>query len=239
MTNQLRLSPGGAPSGPSLPSCSNVEGVSTRRVDDLVLQRFGCEGISKSQVSRICAELDGVVASFLERPLDGSAYRYLWRRLTQRVREEGRIAQVSVVVPLPSTPTARRGAGQRRTSEDGAVWISPRAGGARSPAWKIRDQGLRPIATVFGGVLAALRTHFMESPERVPNDAADALVATTVPPSALRCTPSTPAWWSNWTSASPRPRRCSTRRRRRSWSSRPARSRTGSRSGRTTPQERT
>ena len=75
-----------------------VEGVSTRRVDDLV-RSLGCEGISKSQVSRICAELDSVVTSFLERPLDGGPYRYLWLdALTQRVREEGRIAQVSVVV---------------------------------------------------------------------------------------------------------------------------------------------
>ena len=40
-----------------------VEGVSTRRVDDLV-RSLGCEGISKSQVSRICTELDGVVKSF-------------------------------------------------------------------------------------------------------------------------------------------------------------------------------
>ena len=47
-----------------------VEGVSTRRVDDLV-KALGCEGISKSQVSRICGELDRVVDSFLDRPLDG------------------------------------------------------------------------------------------------------------------------------------------------------------------------
>ena len=72
-----------------------VEGVSTRRVGDLV-RSLGCEGISKSQVSRICSELDTVVTSFLERPLDGGPYRYLWLdALTQRVREEGRIAQVS------------------------------------------------------------------------------------------------------------------------------------------------
>ena len=75
-----------------------VEGVSTRRVDDLV-RSLGCEGISKSQVSRICSELDTVVTSFLGRPLDSGPYRYLWLdALTQRVREEGRIAQVSVVV---------------------------------------------------------------------------------------------------------------------------------------------
>ena len=54
-----------------------VEGVSTRRVDDLV-KALGCEGISKSQVSRICGELDRVVDSFLDRPLDGGAYCYLW-----------------------------------------------------------------------------------------------------------------------------------------------------------------
>ena len=53
-----------------------VEGVSTRRVDDLV-KALGCEGISKSQVSRICQELDVVVDGFLGRPLDGGPYPYL------------------------------------------------------------------------------------------------------------------------------------------------------------------
>ena len=75
-----------------------VEGVSTRRVDDLV-KALGCEGISKSQVSRICQELDEVVESFLGRSLDGMAYSYLWLDgLTQKVRESGRIVNVSVVV---------------------------------------------------------------------------------------------------------------------------------------------
>ena len=50
-----------------------VEGVSTRRVDDLV-KALGCEGISKSQVSRICQELDVVVDGFMGRPLDGGPY---------------------------------------------------------------------------------------------------------------------------------------------------------------------
>ena len=64
-----------------------MEGVSTRRVDDLV-KALGCEGISKSQVSRICQELDGVVESFLGRPLVGGSYPYLWLdALTQKVRE--------------------------------------------------------------------------------------------------------------------------------------------------------
>ena len=75
-----------------------VEGVSTRRVEDLV-QALGCEGISKSQVLRICSELDAVVDSFLGRPLDGGPYPYLWLdALTQKVREDGRIVNVSVAV---------------------------------------------------------------------------------------------------------------------------------------------
>ena len=68
-----------------------VEGVSTRRVDDLI-QALGCDGISSSQVSRICEQLDEVVESFLGRPLDGGPYPYVWLDgLTQQVREGGRI----------------------------------------------------------------------------------------------------------------------------------------------------
>ncbi len=72
--------------------------MSTRRVDDLV-KALRCDGISKSQVSRICRKLDGVVDSFLDRPLDGGPYCYLrLDALTRKVREEGRIANVSVAV---------------------------------------------------------------------------------------------------------------------------------------------
>ena len=177
-----------------------VEGVSTRRVDDLV-RSLGCEGISKSQVSRICAELDSVVTSFLERPLDGGPYRYLWLdALTQRVREEGRIAQVSVVVA-----TAVNADGKREvlgidvgTSEDGAFWLSFLRGlvarGLSGVELVTSDahQGLRAaIATVFGGTSwqpcgvsphprVGCRTHFMRNLlTRVPKSA-EALVATTV-----------------------------------------------------------
>ena len=117
------------------------EGVSTRRVDDLV-KALGCEGISKSQVSRICQELDVVVDGFMGRPLGGGPYPYLWLdALTQKVREDGRIVNVSVVVA-----TAVNGEGKREiigmdvgTSEDGAFWLAflrslsargPRRGGA-------------------------------------------------------------------------------------------------------------
>ena len=53
-----------------------VHGVSTRSVDDLV-KAMGMEGISKSQVSRLCGEIDERVQRFLHRPLEGE-WPYLW-----------------------------------------------------------------------------------------------------------------------------------------------------------------
>ena len=148
-----------------------VEGVSTRRVDDLV-KALGCEGISKSQVSRICQELDGVVEDFLGRPLDGGSYPYLWLdALTQKVREAGRIVNVSVVVA-----TAVNSEGRREivgmdvgTSEDGAFWLAflrslvTRGLGGVDLVVSDAHQGLRDaIATVFGGASwQRCRTHFM------------------------------------------------------------------------------
>ena len=103
-----------------------VEGVSTRRVDDLI-KALGCDGISSSQVSRICVQLDEVVESFLGRPLDSGPYPYVWLDgLTQKVREGGRIVNVCVVVA-----TGVNADGQREilgldvgTSEDGAFWLA-------------------------------------------------------------------------------------------------------------------
>lgn len=84
-----------------------VEGVSTRRVDDLV-KAMGIDGISASEVSRMAAELDAKVTEFRERPLDG-LYRYLWiDALTQRVREGGRVVNVSAVVAVAVNVEGRR-----------------------------------------------------------------------------------------------------------------------------------
>ena len=148
-----------------------VEGVSTRRVEDLI-QALGCDGISKSQVSRICQELDGVVQSFLGRPLDSGPYRYLWLdALTQKVREDGRIVNVSVVVA-----TAVNREGKREvlgidvgTSEDGAFWLAflrslvARGLGGVQLVASDAHQGLKDaIATVFAGASwQRCRTHFM------------------------------------------------------------------------------
>jgi putative transposase len=72
-----------------------LEGVSTRRVSDLV-KAMGIDGISKSQVSRLAADLDAKVAEFRNRPLDADPYRYLWiDALCQKVREGGRVVNVS------------------------------------------------------------------------------------------------------------------------------------------------
>lgn len=103
-----------------------VEGVSTRRVDDLV-KAMGMEGISKSEVSRIAADLDDKVKEFRERLLDQGPYRYLWiDALTQRVREGGRVVNVSVVVATVVNREGRREiAGfDIITTEDTAGWTA-------------------------------------------------------------------------------------------------------------------
>src|ERR1700716_3016693 len=74
-----------------------VQGVSTRSVDDLV-QAMGMSGISKSQVSRLCAEIDDKVKAFLARPIEGD-WPYLWIDATYvKVRQNGRIVSVAVIV---------------------------------------------------------------------------------------------------------------------------------------------
>ena len=63
------------------------------------VQTLGIERLSKSQVSAMAQELDPMVASFRNRPLDPAGYHYLWvDALTQRVREDGRIVNVCAVV---------------------------------------------------------------------------------------------------------------------------------------------
>ena len=73
-----------------------VQGISTRSVENLV-QAMGMTGISKSQVSRLCEDIDIKVKSFLERPIEGH-WPYLWIDATYiKVREGGRIISVAVV----------------------------------------------------------------------------------------------------------------------------------------------
>lgn len=102
-----------------------VQGVSTRRVDALV-QALGMSGISKSQVSRLCQELDGVVERCRHRRLEGP-YPYVWLDATYvKVRVEGRVVSMAVVIA-----TGVRARGEREVlgfdvgpSEDGAFWLT-------------------------------------------------------------------------------------------------------------------
>ena len=85
-----------------------IQGVSTRSVDDLV-QAMGMSGISKSQVSRLCGEIDDKIQSFLDRPLEGD-WPYLWLDATYlKVRQAGRIVSVAVTVAVAVNDQGRRG----------------------------------------------------------------------------------------------------------------------------------
>src|SRR5262245_55564077 len=84
-----------------------VHGVSTRSVDDLV-QAMGMTGVSKSQVSRLCAEIDERVHAFLNRPIEGS-WPYLWIDATYvKVRQAGRIVSVAVIIAFAVNSDGRR-----------------------------------------------------------------------------------------------------------------------------------
>jgi len=84
-----------------------IEGVSTRKVDDL-LQSLGLTGIDKSQVSRVCKALDEVVEQFRGRPLEGT-YPYLWLDAVYlKVRHNHRIVNEAVVLAIGARDTGQR-----------------------------------------------------------------------------------------------------------------------------------
>jgi putative transposase len=167
-----------------------VEGVSTRRVDDVV-RAMGIDGISKSQVSELAKSLDVIVEAFRTRPLDAGPYTYVWvDALTQKVREGGRIVNVACVIA-----TGVNAEGHREvlgvdvfTTEDGAGWTaflrSLVARGLSGVQLVISDahEGLKnAIAGVLPGASwQRCRTHFVRNlMTRVPKSA-QAMVATLV-----------------------------------------------------------
>jgi transposase-like protein len=84
-----------------------IQGISTRSVDDLV-KALGMSGISKSQVSRLCEEIDGRVRAFLDRPIEGD-WPYLWIDATYvKARSEGRIVSMAVIVAVGVNSDGRR-----------------------------------------------------------------------------------------------------------------------------------
>src|SRR6476469_501237 len=100
-----------------------IQGISTRSVDDLV-KAMGGSGISKSQVSRLCEEIDGKVKAFLDRPIEGE-WPYVWIDATYlKVRRGGRIVSVAVIIAVGVNSDGRREVlgMEVGTSEAEAIW---------------------------------------------------------------------------------------------------------------------
>jgi putative transposase len=165
-----------------------VQGVSTRRVDDL-LQALGLDGMSKSQVSRLCAELDAEVERFRTRPLAGG-YPYVWLDATYlKVRQEHRVVSQAVVIAI-----GVRASGEREVlgldvgpSEDGAFWLQFLRGlvarGLSGVQLVISDAhaGLRSAlgAALSGASWQRCRVHFVRNAlALVPKSAAQLVAAT-------------------------------------------------------------
>ncbi len=84
-----------------------IQGISTRSVDDLV-KAMGMSGISKSQVSRLCEEIDVRVKAFLDRPIEGD-WPYLWIDATYiKVRQNDRVISVAAIIAVGANADGRR-----------------------------------------------------------------------------------------------------------------------------------
>ena len=139
-----------------------VSGVSTRRVDDLV-RALGIEGISKSEVSRICAALDAEVTAFRSRPLGETACPYLWLDATYlKVREAGRVVSMAALVAVGVAAN-----GERRVL---GLELSP--GNDEGSAWPafirgLVERGLHGVRLVISddhaGLVKAVRTELLGS----------------------------------------------------------------------------
>ena len=129
-----------------------VLGVSTRKVDALMEALGGCH-VSKSQVSRICAELDEELGAFRDRPLDDAAYPYVWFDATHhKVRQAGRIVSQATVIAV----------GVRETGEKSVLGLM--SGAAETEAFWLEfcrslvRRGLRGIQLVISDAHEGLRS---------------------------------------------------------------------------------
>lgn len=166
-----------------------VHGVSTRKVDDLVAALGIDTGISKSEVSRICAELDRVVGAFRERRLDHVRFPYVFLDATYVKAHDG----PSVVSKAIVVATGVTEKGDREVlglavgdSEDGAFWTaflrSLRARGLGGVRLVISDahEGLKTaIASVLlGSAWQRCRVHFLRNVlARIPKGQAQMVLA--------------------------------------------------------------
>lgn len=148
-----------------------IGGVSTRRVDDLV-QAMGLSGISKSQVSKLCKDIDERVHAFLDRPLGGE-WPYLWLDATYlKQREGGRIVSVAAILAVAVNTDGKReivglhvGPSEAETFWSGFLKTLTRRG-LRGVKLVISDahDGLKAaIRRVFGATWQRCRVHWMRN----------------------------------------------------------------------------
>jgi transposase-like protein len=148
-----------------------IQGVSTRSVDDLV-KALGMDGISKSQVSRLCGEIDERVQTFLGRPIEGD-WPYIWLDATYvKVRRDHHIVSVAVIIAVGVNGDGRRevlgmtiGA-----SEAEPFWVEFLRGltrrGLRGVKLVVSDahEGLKAAITkILGATWQRCRVHFMRN----------------------------------------------------------------------------
>jgi putative transposase len=148
-----------------------VQGISTRSVDELV-KAMGMEGISKSQVSRLCGEIDERVQTFLRRPIEGE-WPYLWLDATYvKARRDHHIVSVAVIVAMAVNTDGRREVLGMiiGNSEAEPFWTeflrSLARRGLRGVKLVISDahEGLKAaIAKVLGATWQRCRVHFMRN----------------------------------------------------------------------------
>jgi transposase-like protein len=148
-----------------------IQGISTRSVDELV-KAMGMSGISKSQVSRLCEEIDERVKTFLGRPIEGD-WPYLWIDATYvKVRQNGRIVSVAVTIAVAVNTDGRRevlgmdiGASEAET-----FWVEflrkLKRRGLAGVKLVISDahEGIKAaVAKVFRATWQRCRVHFMRN----------------------------------------------------------------------------
>jgi transposase-like protein len=148
-----------------------IQGISTRSVDDLV-KALGMEGISKSQVSRLCGEIDERVHAFLVRPIEGD-WPYVWLDATYvKVRRDHQIVSVAVIVAVGVNTDGRREVLGMTTghSEAEPFWVeflrSLARRGLRGTKLVISDahEGLKAAITKsLSATWQRCRVHFMRN----------------------------------------------------------------------------
>ena len=168
-----------------------LHGVSTRKVDDLVRALGADTGISKSEVSRICADLDAEVSSFRDRSLAEQAFPYVFLDATYcKARVNRRVVSQAVVIA-----TGVAADGHREVlgfavgdSEDGAFWTAflrtLKARGLAGTQLVISDAhtGLKSAigAVLIGAAWQRCRVHFMRNAPSLVPKAAQQMVGATI-----------------------------------------------------------